>query len=364
MQRQCLNSPSGLLTLGLLAALALPCRPAAAQFTTRQARPPRQAPQAVRPEKAIETALERYLTESEAALDARMAGLAAFFEQRKANARPFAKSLLSIWGKISATGSLMDDMFTQLSTGERKPTTACRKLIEDAFRKDVLDRDKARQAADDAMAGFLGDLAEAEAKLLVRLKADFGDGQLALPGQRPALVDLGQEHYDAMISATASDTITDLGVSIGMFFASNAIGDAITQQITDEKTPPLEKMITGFVVGQLVDAALGEAAKAAGYDPEKAIAGRVAQGLDRMSRSIIEGDPVALGLYPALSILRRTHPDPAVRAACTRADEAVMRTANLGLRERLRRLRNDRYRRLWTVLTGASSAPRRHGRRS
>ena len=70
-----------------------------------------------------------------------------------------------------------------------------------------------------------------------------------------------------------------------------------------------------------------------------------------MSRLLIDGDPASLRFYPHLSAFRRMHPDRAVREACQRADEAVMRTGNLGLHERLKRLHNDRYRRLWAVLT-------------
>jgi hypothetical protein len=130
------------------------------------------------------------------------------------------------------------------------------------------------------------------------------------------------------------------------------VGSKIVDSAAPKDASSASKLIANFLVGIAVDAALDEAAKQAGYEPAKKLGATADAGIDRIRESLIDGDPAVLKLYPNLSIFRRTHPDQAVRDACKRADEAVVKAANLGLHERLRRLRNDRCRRLWVVLTG------------
>ena len=230
-------------------------------------------------------------------------------------------------------------------------------FVADTFREQVLDPAKARKAVDAAATGFLGDLADIEARLLVTLKADIGDADLDLPRLLPGVSGIGREPYEAVIRDTIDLAVRDLGVSLGTYVVSNIISDKIVDKAAPKDMSKKGRFAANVATGIAVDKAMEEAMKAAGYNPEKVLAIKVAAGIDRMSRLLIDGDPVVAKLYPDLSILRRTHPDEAVRDACRRADEAVMRTGNLGLHERLRRLRNDRYRRLWTVLTGHLFGP-------
>jgi len=308
---------------------------------------------------ALDAALDGYINESEAALDARMADLRSFFEERKGGSRRFAQSVLGIEGKLMVGGGVLSDLIDEISVaggGARKPS-ALNKYVKDLFRKDVLDPAQAKQAVDEAVSGFLGDLAGSEARLLVKLKADLGDDQLALPRSLPTMEGIGREHYEATIRETVNGAVTDLGVSLAMFVASNIVSDKIVDKALPKDTSKGGRFIAGILTGIAVDMAVDKAAKEAGYDPEKALAAKTAVGIDRICQSIIDGDPTVLQFYPTLKVLRRMHPDEAVREACQRADEAVKRSANLGLREQLRNLRNDRHRRLWRVLTGHLVGP-------
>jgi hypothetical protein len=309
---------------------------------------------------ALDAALDRYISESEAALTSRMADLRSFFEERKANTRQFAHSVLGTRGKIEAGATIVGDLINQFATGfgaARSKPQWLENYINNTFRDEVLDPAKAKRAVDDAVSGFLGDLAGTESRLLVKLKADFGDADLDLPRLLTGVNGIGGGQYEAMITDTVEIAVKDLGISLGMFVVSNIVSDKLVEATAPEDMSKGGKFVANILANLAVDAALDKAAKEAGYDPEKVLAAKVSAGIDQMSRLLIDGDPAVLKLYPNLSIFRRMHPDQAVRDACKRADEAVMRNGNLGLHERLRRLRNDRYRRLWTVLTGHLFGP-------
>jgi hypothetical protein len=309
---------------------------------------------------ALDAELNLYIKESEAALASRMSELRSFFEERKANTRHFAQSVLGTRGKVEAGATIVGDLLNQFATGfgaARSKPRWLENYVNNTFRDEVLDPAKAKRAVDDAVTGFLGDLAGIEARLLVRLKADIGDGDLDLPGTLRDMRGIGGGQYEAMIRDTVEIAVKDLGVSLGMFVVSNIVSDKLVEKTAPKDMSKGGRFVAGIAAGIAVDAALDKAAREAGYDPEKVLAMKVAAGIDQMSRLLIDGDPEVAKLYPNLSIFRRTHPDQAVRDACKRADEAVMRNGNPGLHERLRRLRNDRYRRLWTVLTGHLFGP-------
>jgi hypothetical protein len=299
---------------------------------------------------ALEAALESYATESEAALESRMADLRSFFEERKSGTRRFAQSMLGIEGKVMVSGLAMQELLDAASGNSNKPSVL-RKYVGDHFRSDVLDPATIKREVDRAVSGFLGDLAGIEARLLVRLKADIGDGELSIPRSLPNMEGVGKRQYDAMIGSTIDAALADIGVSLGMFVASNYVSGKIVDKAAPKEASKGGKFLVNLIVGIAVDKLLEEAAKGAGYDPEKKLADGAADGIDRIRGAVIDGDPALARFYPTLKVLRRMHPEVAVREACEQADESVKRYANLGLHERLRGLRNDRYRRLWVVLT-------------
>ena len=151
--------------------------------------------------------------------------------------------------------------------------------------------------------------------------------------------------------------MTDLTVGLGSYIVSNLIGDKVAQQITPKDTSNAGRFAVNVATGLAVDKALEQGIKAMGYDPERDVAARTAAGIDRIRGAIIDGDPEVVKVYPDLSTFRRMHPDQSVRDACRRADEALERAANLGLRLRLTKVRNERYRGLWTALMSHLCGP-------
>jgi hypothetical protein len=300
---------------------------------------------------ALNAYLDRYACESETALQTRIDALKAFFEERKGNTQRFADSMLGIEGKVMLSGSAVADLMQAVANGGAPKNSSIEKFVRDRFRADVLDAADAKRAVDEAVSGFLGDIEAIESRMLVELQADVGDADLALPKSLSKPVGLGGIHYESMINDTMNGATSDLAISVGMYFVSNYLSSKATNNITSEDTNGLWKAIVGSGLGVLTDMAIERLAKDAGYDPEKSLSKRVESGIDRVRESLIDGDPEVAKFYQTLKDLRRMHPDAAVREACGRADEAVRQAANLGLREQMRNLRNDRCRRLWTVLT-------------
>jgi hypothetical protein len=365
MRKRKFSASSSLMRMAILAAVALSCGSASAQYRPGSGLVPPPPPVRAKAAKAgfskeaLNDALDRYFGESDAALDARLADLKGFFEDLKPDGRLFAQSVLGVWGKLDAGTYVLADVVYNIGSlfGEMPKPPSLSNYVRDRFRAEVLDPEKAKQAVDDAVAGFLGDLAGIEGKLLVDLRADLGDDQLNLPASPPKIQVIRGDHFNAMIGDMADTASKDLAASLAMYVVSNVIGDKIADRVTPEDASKGRKLLSNVAIGIAVDKALEEGVRAAGYDPESAIAVRIAAGLDQIRSSLIDGDPAARRFYPHLSIYRRTHPDEAVRDACLRADEAVVRSANLGLHLRLQRLRNDRCRRLWTVLTGRLIGP-------
>ncbi|WP_422927515.1 hypothetical protein [Singulisphaera sp. PoT] len=305
----------------------------------------------------LEKALDQYLEETEERLRIRMDGLKGFFEARKEGAPLFASAVLDLGAKGRLAGSFLESFATQagralgLTSGGDGPD-GFTLFVRRAFSENVLDRGAAVREMQRALAGFREDLVESEARLLVSLGVDVPDDAiargLAMPDLRHELAAL--DLCDAMIAEGVDGASTDLGASLGMFVVSNFLGDQLAKRATPEDASRPRQFGTNIAAGIAVEAALGEGVKAMGYDPEKALANRTRAGIDNICTAVIEGDNSMGAIYPTLSIFRRSHPDAAVRLACQRADEAVTRASNLGLRERLRWMRNERYRSLWKSL--------------
>lgn len=311
----------------------------------------------------LEKHINRFGEETEKLLDARLNGLKGFFEERKQGSPLYASQTLDMNAKFRAAGAVVETFFTKIGEAlGAEPSSepdSFSTYARQCFQENVLDPAKARQAMEQAIVGFRGDVAEAEGRLLVALKADIGDDVI---DGGPAVLDVDAEASvlalcEALVNATVDDAIGDLGASLGMFVVSNVVGDMVAKRVTPDDASRSRRVATNLAAGVAVDAALEKGIRAAGYDPEGKVVAKVNTGIDRIRAEIIDGDPNMAEIYPTLSFFRRTHPDPAVRSACQRADETVAQAANLGLRERLRRMRNECSRRLWKALMTQLAGP-------
>lgn len=312
---------------------------------------------------AAASRLDRALGESSDAIKARLKALEEFFAERKAGARPFAQAVLGMEGKGRAAASFgamaIGGIAGLLGEKPQAPPDALTPYVRQRFRALVLDPEQVKQAIEDAMSGFLGDLTEIEGRLLVDLRADIGDSMLDLRGAMPdvrAEAAAGGQH-EAIISDTLDTASKDLAVSLGMFVVSNFLGGKLADQVTPQDAPPAVQFMASLLTGVAVDKALDQAARQAGYDAEGSVVAKTTAGIDRIRTLVIDGDPNAVPRYVALYRLREQHPNAEVRATCGQAVDVLERTTNLGLRNRLVMLHNERSRRRTAVLTAHLFGP-------
>ncbi len=307
---------------------------------------------------AVVPRIDVALRESNNAIAARIATLDEFFAERQQGARPFAEAVLSLEGKARATAGIGEELVGGLGQllGQKRPSgpNSFVVYVRDRFRTKVLDPAELKTVVDEAVAGYVGDATEIEGRLLVDLKADIDDRALDLRLQLPALrvETAAGASCDAVIGETLDAAAKDLGVALGMFVASNYIGDKVAQRVTPKDASKARKALVNILVGIGVDQAMDRAARQAGYDPEKELTARTSAGIDRIRSLVVEGDPQAVGTFVSLFKFREAHPDPAAREACREAMDALERSSNLGLRVRLITLHNERHRQLATALAG------------
>lgn len=326
-------------------------RPAAAERPTPMAKPAADA--------LLEKALNDFLNETEKRLDSRMGGIKGFFEDRKAGAPLYASEVLGLGAKGRLAGSYAESFFGKIGelfgVAPSMEPDSFLLFVRRSFREKVLEQADVERAVDEATRGFLDDIAEAEGQLLVVLNVDVDDDAIGGTSRAPDLrVELAVlDQFDGLTQEVAEAADGDLKATAGMFVVSAVVSNEVSKHVTPEKASKGRRLATDLATGLAVDEALSRGAKALGHDPETAITGKVKAGLDQVRVAIIDGDPDLAKIYPTLSIFRRTHPDEHVRLACQRADEAVVKVARLGVKERLRRVRNERYRTLWKALMTA-----------
>ena len=147
-----------------------------------------------------------------------------------------------------------------------------------------------------------------------------------------------------------------------MFVAANVIGDKVADRITPKDTSKAGKMLLNLLVGIGVDQAMDQAARKAGYDPEKELTAKTSAGIDRIRSLVVEGDSDAVGCY--ISLFKYRERIPTLTSQSVRpGHRALERSANLGLRIRLITLHNERCASVPPRWRRTSSGPIPFGRR-
>lgn len=312
-------------------------------------------PDAAARRKEMDEAFERFLKETDEKLDRRIKGLKGFFDERKANAPHFASTLLCTSAKLHTAGSLFEKLsskWNELFAGPAEdfvipPSPDSFTLyVRQCFRDDLLDPAKVRMAVDEAVDGFKGDVIEAEGRLLVALKLDVPDGIGWAPlNLVPELRVLGRG--EAIADEAAGDAVNDLNADLAKFVVSTFVGNKLADGVTPRDASPAGRLARNLAVGVATDMALDSGVRAAGYDPQDKIASKVGAGIDQIRDLLIDGDRSLEKTTRLVATFQTQHPDAAVRLACERANEALKRVANLGVCQRLERLRNRRSWELW-----------------
>ena len=135
--------------------------------------------------------LEQFLQETEAMLESRLSRVKTYFDERKDGTRPFARQVLSLDAKLRMTGDVGEAIFDGIGQlfGAAPSTQpdSFTPYVRRCFQEKVLDPAKVREALDEAVAGYRGDVAEAEGRLLVALRADIPQDAIGLGGSSPNL---------------------------------------------------------------------------------------------------------------------------------------------------------------------------------
>jgi hypothetical protein len=223
-----------------------------------------------------------------------------FFAERKLRAGDFAADVLSLSGKWEyVKGSL--------GAGDH------RKYLEESFSRHVFRPEELKAAVESAVGRYLSESEGREARLLLEIRADLADGELAAPEYLPALASESEfrEQFDAVLQAVIPVVAADLGADVAKELAS-MLAMQIAGRIVSEigATLATELGLSGGILGTgatsgtvtvgfslaaavLVDQATGWAARQAGYDPEGEVAARVVAALSDLERKILDGPTAA-----------------------------------------------------------------------
>ncbi len=310
------------------------------------ARPPRPVPtppvtgtpvdaQAVRARAWERT--ERLLAEAEqagaTALERHLASIHAFLAERKPGSRAFAEALLGLRGKWELVKAQLG--------GDTEGQYAA--FLAEAFAAHVFRATDLEQAVAAAVRGYLAELDGIEDALLVRLRADLADDALPVAAVVPALrsEQAFRQRYRDLAERVAQDLRTDLAVVAGrelFLWEATTLATDLTLKAGAAVAARLGVSTTilsagaaaswrtlgvGLVVAIVLDAVVNRIIKAAGYDAEEQVAGRVAQTLDDLGRSITDGDPEARATLEKLQAMQRDDPDEEVRAAALKAVRSI-----------------------------------------
>jgi hypothetical protein len=285
---------------------------------------------------AIRPRLAQAERDSAKAVESELAAINEFFAERKEGARSFAEAVLGFEGKLRAAGGIAEGMVGAVgeffgSKPSRGPDSFTL-YVQRSFREHVLDARELQKAIDASVTGYAREVKRIEAKLLVGLRADL-DFSAAWPEIRAGREAAGQS--DAMIAQARDAAVNDLVVEIGKQAVSCVIGNAITGQLTSDDDSTFKKGVVNLGAGLAVDKALDAGMARAGYNPEGALAAKIASSLDRMRDLVINGDPKASALLPlplrplSYSEFKRYW---------------TLRAANQGLRQRLLSIHTERSR--------------------
>lgn len=282
---------------------------------------------------------------AESSVNEKLSEVDEFFQARRAGVPAFAKEVLSLSGKWKFVKS-------KLPTAE---DDAHFQYLNERFAQHVFSPDDLRRTLEAVVGEYASRVEGLESQLLVDVRADLSDGDLAVPGAPklpPTDVGLKQE-FQRLLTSVAGDVSRDVSVGVSMTTASLVGGEVAAQIAVRVGTAVAARLGVsagilgagaasswatfgvGLVAAVVVDAALEKAVRAAGYDPEQRVAERVNGVLDQVRSMLVDGDPAAVSTYATLLRLARDDPDAVVREECRKAVDSIERSGNLGLRREL-----------------------------
>lgn len=262
---------------------------------------------------------ERRVTQADddasAALSKRVEGVSKLFVAARAGAPKFAEESLSWSGKWA----LLKDYLGIGNDAEHA------QFLAKAFSENVLAGEVLKSALESAVKGYVADLEAIENQLIVQLRADLDDSQLANDA-KPEFVQTDEafnREYKRLAAELTQALIQDAQAEIGKQTASfvawdvamlivNRIAQTVATELGVEATilgsgaaSTLVTLGAGLVVGLIVDQIISWIMKEAGYDPEKEIATKVQESLNSLEKLLLDGMNKKPGLRGELERLRQ-----------------------------------------------------------
>jgi hypothetical protein len=253
----------------------------------------------VRNDKAVWSGMQTHFAQADAeslrALEARLARVREYIEDRKGGAPAFAEDMVGVPGKLVAAGaSAQGAMKAIVSAFGGTPASGpdfLEQFAADAFTKHVLTARGIEDVMQQARSGYGRDVEAIGNRLLVKLQQDVPDAVLlrsagisTLPIADKFAGDVDEAVAEAVRLATG-----DLVVSVSTFALSWIGGDIAQRQLTNEEDGAVKKFGVNVAGGFAVEKSIERALEHGGYDPAKKIAASVARHLDALRDEIVDG---------------------------------------------------------------------------
>ena len=278
----------------------------------------------------------------------------AFFAERKQHTRHFGEEVLSLSGKWAFVKSKLP--FTDAG-GHRQ-------FLRERFEQLVVSGPELEELIQSVVAGYIGELQGIENDLLVQIRADLSDSDLARfeAGALLRTDEAFRKEYARSLEQVAAVVRRDVMVQVGRETVT-WVGSDIAANITLSLATALAERLgisagilgggaasgaatlgVGIAAGFVLDALLDWVLRACGHDPAGDIAAKVDEALDMFQGLLLDGDPQAVRTYEKLRQLQRDDLFPFVREECRQAADQMETGGYLGLERELKRLKEVRSR--------------------
>ena len=234
--------------------------------------------------------------------------------------------------------------------------------LHDRFEEMVVSGPELKELIQSVVSRYVSELQGLENDLLVSLRADLSDSELA--GLQAGAVlktdEAFRREYARSLERVAGVVAGDLPVQVGREALTWVSADIATNVTASLATALAERLGisagvlgtgaasgvatlgVGIAAGFVVDAVLDRVLRAMGHDPAGDIAQKIGEALDTFQDLLLDGDKEAVSTYQKLREMQDSDFFAFVRSECRRAADKVETGGYLGLRKELKRLHDSR----------------------
>ncbi|MBL9082160.1 MAG: hypothetical protein JNK76_10165 [Planctomycetales bacterium] len=291
---------------------------------------------------------------SRAAVDEQLAGVEEFFRVTDAGVKPFAEAVLSLRGKWEYAKSKLptaeDDQHLRFLSGK--------------FEEYIFKFDDLKVLIERAIGGYVSRVQGIEGGLLVDVRADLSEGELAAAGLPKFLASDAafRAAFQQALETAAAGVAADFKTGVSREVVSFVAGE-IAAQIAVRTAAAVAARLgvsagvlgtgaasswgtfgLGLVAAVVVDVAISKVAKWAGYDPVARVSEKVQATLAQVRSLLVDGNPEARAAFEQLRKMETDDADANVRDESRKAADSIERSGNLGLRSQMLQLHEERAR--------------------